>query len=291
MSRDDAFKAMGHRIPHRTAAHLDDIVERRPVPGDPLTDLVAAVTAPARPHELGGLEAALAAFASLTPYAMNGEPVHAPRASALAKVAITKVFVLGLGAAAAGGVAFAAVGGHLPTFLDAAPRPAVSLTDSQAAPVAGAVSGRAAADPASGRASRPSDPSSQSPSPSMLGLCRAWLAEAADPGARADSAAFQVLVRAAGGATEVDGYCTALVGQTSAGKSGSPHPASSKTHSNGKSSDRPTPSHSTGKPSTTHTSNPSKPRPTPSSTHPSVPAPSSSKHKGGKPSDKPTHKH
>lgn len=120
---------------------------------------------------------------------------------ALAKLLTVKAAVAAAAVTAAGGAALAATG-TIPnpiSGLGSAP-PADPPPATHAAPTTGAT----------GDAS-PS-PSPAGPSPSLEGLCVAYLAGAADDGGEVlDNPAFRALVDAAGGAEKVDEYCADLV--------------------------------------------------------------------------------
>jgi hypothetical protein len=127
----------------------------------------------------------------------------------LAKALALKVAAatIGLGAAA-GGVALAATGGAAPT---------TGLGKGQAA-----AAGHPTGKPSKG-AERP-DAKGDGPSPSVVGLCRAFAAGAGDnPGKALENPAFTALITAAGGATEVPAFCAdALAAKASAKPSAAP---------------------------------------------------------------------
>jgi hypothetical protein len=105
-------------------------------------------------------------------------------------------------ATAVGGAALAARTGNLPESLGRGAKPSA-----HASPFA----------PARGKAS---------PSPSLVGLCRAYHAGAGDnPGKALENPAFRALIDAAGGKDKVTAYCTTLLanqGSKAAGPSHSP---------------------------------------------------------------------
>ncbi|HEX6967427.1 MAG TPA: hypothetical protein VF174_01170 [Micromonosporaceae bacterium] len=157
-----------------------------------LAGLLAAATAPAHEDELAGESAAVAAFraaAHLGPVASAGRP-------SMLKLALAKLLTLkAAGAVAAttvvGGVALAAGTGNLPDGLPFSEQtPAVERSQ----------------QPDKGR---PSDRPDATPSPSLVGLCRAYAAGANKEAVLANPA-FSVLVDAAGGAENVDDYCATL---------------------------------------------------------------------------------
>jgi len=115
----------------------------------------------------------------------------------------------------------------------------------------------------------PDSESQGTPTPSLVGLCHAWLAGAgAEHGKARSNPAFTVLITAAGGSDAVDAYCTTLLGA-------SPSPS-------GEDSDEPAPP---------HPDRPSHPGPTshPGNTlHPNKTAhPGRTSHPSGRPSDVP----
>jgi hypothetical protein len=175
--------------------HIDRATAEALLRGDPevrrhavrLSAYLAAAAAPARPHELAGLPAALEAYR-----AAGRHPVPPrQRKGWLARVLTIKVGLL-LAATTAGGVALATTTGTLPLPLS---RPA------PVAPTSVPSSPRPAVAP------RPVVVSAR-PSPSLLGLCRAY---ATDHGKSLDSPTFTGLASAAGGPDRVDAFCAALL--------------------------------------------------------------------------------
>jgi hypothetical protein len=281
MRARDALKVMRHNQPRRTSAHLDAILEDRPAAPDALTRLVAAAKAPGQPSEMAGLQAATAVFttAAATPdrddLALGTITMPDRRAKAVAaKFVATVAAVL-----AVGGVAYAATTVGAPNSAHTAATSSSGATSSRSAAASGpaassspgsgsasasdtsSASDPSASNPASvsGSASvsdtgRPTHPSathpSAAPNPSLVGLCRAWLARPTDAGKADQSAAFTVLVTAAGGKDNVTAYCTIML--TSLSLPGSPTgngpPTISPTHRHGKPSPLPTPSHPGRKP-------------------------------------------
>jgi hypothetical protein len=156
-----------------------------------LSERLAWTTIPPQANELRGEHRAVAAFraaAALTP------DVQARRPSMI-KTTVAKLLTLKaaaiIAAASIGGVALAATTGTLPNPLSQdPPNPAHGPT----AP---------AADPG--------NPGQGSPSPSLEGLCNAYLAGAgSEHGKALENPAFQALVTAAGGADSVDSFCATL---------------------------------------------------------------------------------
>jgi hypothetical protein len=110
----------------------------------------------------------------------------------IAKLLTLKIAMGTATAMAAGGIALAASNGTLPNPLA-----------EQAAPQASAAAENA--DDSHGKAG--------SPSPSLIGLCKAYGAKvgANEKGKALDSAAFQALITAAGGKDKVTSYCEDLL--------------------------------------------------------------------------------
>ena len=183
------------RVDRRTAERLlDSAAAGRPVGPEPLVRLVRAATVPGQAGELAGEDRAVTAFrvAQLAP--VNVQRQRTLKAT-LAKLVTVKIAALA-GALAIGGVALAAGTGALPNLPHVGPAshgPSVHPTGI----------------PAQG--TDPTHPRS-SPSPSLVGLCHAWLAAAADnPGKAADDPAFGALIAVAGGRERVQQYCVVLL--------------------------------------------------------------------------------
>jgi hypothetical protein len=120
--------------------------------------------------------------------------------TALAKVLTIKVAAAAIGVAAlGGGVALAASGGALPT---AASDRAASASHAPAHPT-----GKPAVTGSQGE--RAGD---AVPSPSLVGLCRAYVAGAGDnPGKALDNPAFGALIAAAGDRSKVAAFCASAL--------------------------------------------------------------------------------
>jgi hypothetical protein len=167
--------------------------------------LLAEMRAPATQEDLAGETAALAAYR-----AANLAPVRQPRRRSMLKTALAKLLTVKAAAAAAvaitatGGVALAASAGVLPN-------PASDRGAPAARP-----SAHATGKPATAGAEKAG---SAAPSPSLVGLCRAYAADAGDnPGKALENPAFQALITAAGSKDDVAGYCDdVLAGQEAAG--------------------------------------------------------------------------
>jgi hypothetical protein len=266
---------MKHRPPRRNAAHLDALLDGRPTASDPLADLVAAVRAPTQPHEMAGLDHALAAFASssdvvLTPTEENPRMLT----SVAGRLLALKILAVVAGTAAAGGVAYAAANGNPTTSNGHA---AVAGASSGAPDGSAASSGSSSTDSGDKSSSSADEPSatesasgsgsassskskSGAPSPSLVGLCNAWLAHPRDIAKVSTNPAFSVLINAAGGADAVNGYCTTVL--TTAGhplhSSHPTHPAhptqarNTKSKSSGSESPEPSETTHTKKPKPSH---------------------------------------
>jgi len=191
-----------HRIDRETAEQLLCGV---PAGAGPLADLLAAAAAPARAAELAGEQAALVAF-RLARLAPATEPRRQSMIqTALAKLLTVKVAAATIGITALSGVALAAGTGTLPTDLDKAPKAHPSQSQSSEAQANGA-GGPKSPKPAS--KGNENDPKG-TPSPSMVGLCKAYQAKAgAEQGKSLESPAFTALVEAAGSKDKVAAYCT-----------------------------------------------------------------------------------
>jgi len=217
---------MKHRPLRRSRAHLDDLLDGRVTSGDPLADLVAAVRAPAQPSELAGLDAALAAFASAASVAPTPEEKTPMLKSVVGRALALKILALVAGTAAAGGVAYAAVSDTIDNPSNGAAHGKSALapgqTKSHGDDDSSSASGSESDDPSDGSSSasgsESDEPSgsdssspSSSPSPSLRGLCTAWLAHPKNDAKLSTNPAYSVLVTAAGGMDSVNGYCTTLL--------------------------------------------------------------------------------
>ncbi|MEH0827672.1 MULTISPECIES: hypothetical protein [unclassified Micromonospora] len=198
-----------HRMDQETVERLlvGPVVDPHDGP-EPLVRLLTAVRAAPHPTELRGESAAMQAFR--TARAEPARPTPRPaRPRVLAQLAGLKLALAGLAVAASGGVALAAATGTLPGPLhrdDPAPPAASTVPHDSPSPTAGR-----------DRSGAPSHLESRSPSPaaSVLGLCHAYRASAADnPGRALDNPAFADLIARAGGRNEVPGYCERVVRDT-----------------------------------------------------------------------------
>ncbi|PWU53454.1 hypothetical protein DLJ46_01135 [Micromonospora globispora] len=169
-----------------------------------LLRLLTAVRAAPRPHELTGEAAALRAFrmaqAGLLPVAASR-----PQRRTLAGLLSAKVALAALLVATTGGVALAAATGTLPGSLGGADEGTTpgATAGGHPSPTAGP---DVSPTPATGASGRPTD------SPSLVGLCTAYRAEANENRRRAlETPRFAELVSAANGREKVPSYCDRLL--------------------------------------------------------------------------------
>ncbi|MGN9813499.1 hypothetical protein ACTMSW_29645 [Micromonospora sp. BQ11] len=243
------FRRAGRPADRDASDRLLDAV--RSAPGsrgtDPLADLLAAASASARPTELAGEEAAMAAFRAAraaTPTPVPHRPQRRRRFTAGAVA-----WGAGIAVTATAGAAFAAV--TLDRADDPAPprrpaTPAPADTSSGGSTSGGSTSGGSTGGPGTptGGGSTGAGPSTLAPSvvPSatpdasvtpggggrttepptgqVAGLCRAYLAKSPAQRTKAlKTPAFAKLVTAAGGVEEVEDFCRGLVGEKKPGNS------------------------------------------------------------------------
>jgi hypothetical protein len=220
------------RIDPITAEHLlRGARSGSPDEPEPLADLLAAAAAPARPGELAGEEAAVAAFREA-----RLAPAHRRRRFLLRSVLVKASVVSAVAVVGGGGVgvALAAGTGHLP---------GTGRSHDQAATHAASTTAHAHASRQGG--SRPAVTSTHgtrvstshdarpggSPSPNLRGLCAAFTAHQGDnPGKALDDPAFKVLVKTAGGKKKVAAYCRTLLASPPSGRA-STHPGEPPKHS------------------------------------------------------------
>lgn len=213
-----------------------------------LARLLSDASAPAQPHEVDGLSAALAAFSASQP-----NPRRSPVKTLLASMLAAKAALAATAAAASiGGIALAAATGSLP------PAAQNAAHDWVRAPAVASAHSAALDDETDPTSSEtPSDTSSPSPShsatpnPSLVGLCRAYGAGVATaPGKALDNPAFTVLISAAGGKDAVAAYCTGVLADAPGGKP-TALPTPTNTHKPATHPAQPAhPAHPTGEPST-----------------------------------------
>jgi hypothetical protein len=224
-------------------AHQDAVLRGAPSGSEAVDRLLAQASAPAHADEVVGLAAAVTMFAQITPR-------RNPVLSTLAKLLAAKAIAIG-GAAALGGVAVAAAAGALPAPVqdfahDAVRAPAAESSTHPA--------------PAVQELPTSSSSPSASPSPNLIGLCRAYDAGVADANGKAlSNPAFTALVIAAGGQEGVASYCTTVLAAAPDRKP-TALPSQAQSH-------KPS-SHPTGAPSTHPTGAPSTHPTAAPSTHP-----------------------
>jgi hypothetical protein len=196
-----------------------------------LIRLLAATTAPARPHELAGEDAAVAAF-------LRAGPAPARRTGRRALIA--KLLTVKLAAAfavtAAGGAALAAAAAtgtlpEIPGTPGAGTRPyppAVPAPPSSQAATRGPGILASPQAPKAGQPSVPAASPSASPDPSLVALCRALISDArggSGGGKRKDDLSdptFAPLVAPAGGKAEVGPFCLRLLREHGVGDAAPP---------------------------------------------------------------------
>ncbi|TWG27459.1 hypothetical protein FHX75_11596 [Micromonospora palomenae] len=190
-----------------------------PAGDDPLARLLSAAAAPARPGELAGEEAALAAFRAARVTGASA-PALAPSRRRRRVTTGVVAWVAGIAATATAGAAFAAV--TLDRGDEPAPRPSASVPGGSGSdPAAPSSSGDG---PTTGAPTPGAGPSAVSPSGrpggsgkpasegKLAGQCRAYRAKPAAQREKAlRSPAFADLVAAAGGAGKVEAYCRELL--------------------------------------------------------------------------------
>ena len=122
--------------------------------------------------------------------------------TAVVKLLTVKAVTVAALVVGTGGVALAASTGALPNPLNSHPTPAASAGQSHTGDAP---------------AASPHPGGSADPSPSLVGLCKAYTAGAATAQGKAlDNPAFHALLAAAGGKDNVDSYCTNLLATTAA---------------------------------------------------------------------------
>lgn len=185
-------------------------------PGSALSRLLADASAPAQPHELDGLAAALTAFSTARP-----DRRRSPVKSLLATLLAAKALAVTAAAASVGGIALAASTGSLPAPAQNAAHDLVGAP--AAAKHVDKVREVKTTDDATPHPNA-------TPSPSLMGLCQAYTSGVADSKGKAlDNPAFTVLITAAGNESAVPAYCTALLATKHTGKP-SAHPTPGQSH-------------------------------------------------------------
>ncbi|MGC5019107.1 hypothetical protein [Micromonospora sp. DT47] len=184
---------------------------------DPLTRLLSAASAPARPGELAGEQEALAAFR-----AVRVAGAAAPVAPARRRRGLTTgvvAWIGGIAATATAGAAFAAVTIDRPAEPPRPPVPAPGSTGGDqggsSSPSGAGSSGGPTTTPGavpSSAATTPGGPGKPAGAGQLAGQCRAYLAKSEGQRRQAlASPGFADLVAAAGGAGQVTAYCQRLL--------------------------------------------------------------------------------
>ncbi|WP_431924259.1 hypothetical protein [Micromonospora wenchangensis] len=211
----------GRPVSRAEAERLLDPTGAPPSTDDPLTRLLAAAAAPARPDELAGEQAALAAFRATRGAAAPGPAPAGRRRPRLTTGVVA--WIAALAATATAGVAFAAVTLDRPA--ERAPGPVPSATATATAtvrpsphrsePQRHSPSGRPGGTaPGGGPSAPPAPPGPSGPASAgkLVGQCRAYLAKPPPQRAKAlTKPGYADLVAAAGGADRVEAYCRTLV--------------------------------------------------------------------------------
>jgi hypothetical protein len=220
LSAENAERLLGgHPV---TAHHAQRLAQR-----------LAAAAAPGFPGELAGEDAATNAFRA----AVGTNPALSPgrrtmtKSAVVAKLLTLKAAAVAVAAVSAGGVALAVSTNVLPNPFTNNP-------------------GHSTPAPSHGNGP------DATPSPSLIGLCTAYLAGAgSDHGKALESPAFTALITAAGGKDQVDAYCAdrgvTAPGSTHSTSEPSEHPTGQLSSHPGP-TEHPTgePSHPTGEPTT-----------------------------------------
>lgn len=199
-----------HRIDRDTAERL---LRGQRVPDqpelEPLSDLLAAAAAPPTDRALAGEQAAMSAFRAvhLGPVTQRGRP--SVSTSLLSKLLTVKIAAAAFAVAAVSGVAVAAVTTVSPPGQNG--ERSAGVHDTTSAPPTSTAHSHEQVAPA-GKPDEHSPGPAATPSPSLVGLCRAYFAGAgSSPGKALDSPAFRSLITAAGGEQNVSGYCASVL--------------------------------------------------------------------------------
>lgn len=183
-----------------------------------LSRLLAAAAAPARPDELAGLSAAVAAFKEASrDTSVSVAPVT--RRSLLVRPVAVKI-AAGVAVVLLGGVALAAETGNLPSGTQQrahellsplgvpSPDAGASASTSPTATRPLAEEATPSLAPSPGNNGRTLDPTS----PAVLGLCRAWQARQKNPKDKPMTGeAFRDLAAVAGGEEAISAFCAPLL--------------------------------------------------------------------------------
>ena len=229
-----------------TRQQAEQLLGKGPAGTGPLDRLLAAARTTGARADTAGLNRALADLANRDTLPAAAMP--APRNRSLLRVAITRLaaakmlVIVALAVLTTGGIALAATTGAFPNPLRDPPRTTAPATQDSATNASTDSPGDApsvthgqpnSSPPGSGATSAgiaPPNTGDTGPSPSLAGLCRSWLARPHDNGKADDSAAFGILIAAAGGEGAVDGYCSALLASAS---SSAPPPSVTPTPTGG----------------------------------------------------------
>jgi hypothetical protein len=224
---------MSQRMRRISARAAENLLSGVPVdsPNPRLAAVLRAAAGPTRPAELAGRQLAVAAFHHALLH-----PAETSEKRSMIRTAALKLFTVKAAAVAAvvlgtGGVALAASTGAIPTPLNNHhPVPSASVTTPQPGD----------------RPQSSAHPGNADPSPSLVGLCRAYTAGAgADHGAALASPAFQALITAAGGKDGVDAFCAKVLATAGPSQNPDAQPSDRPSHP-----DHPShPAHPTDKPS------------------------------------------
>ena len=209
--------------PHSRAA-LENLLDDPAQSSSALGAVLRAARAPGNPPAAAGLTAAIAAYRTALAAPAQPQPAAVVAAGTTTASArrfrATKLIAAAASVAAVGGVAFAAVTTGQ-TFSPGTNHPRASDVSSN---------GDQSSPPPSVSSSPDGTASGSAegtPTPSLLGLCKAWEAHQDNRGGNGksqDSAAFRVLISTAGGLGSVDGFCTSLLASASGTPGNSAHP-------------------------------------------------------------------
>jgi hypothetical protein len=214
-AEDNEMRNPGNRW---SRADLERLLDGKPVRRDALTEFLVAARTPGVAADTAGLADALAAFRSVSsPVAAEKPRRVSMLKNVAAKIVAAKLLTIsGVALAATGGIAAAAAStGHLPSPLPHSSHAsevavaAVASSHNKPTATASTSASPSASASATETDSDSSEPTgahpSATPSPSLRGLCRSWLARPHEHGKADTNPAFTVLVTAAGGTESVNG--------------------------------------------------------------------------------------
>ena len=204
-----------------TRAELAALLDDPTHDGSALGAVLRAAGGPASRGEVAGLATALAAYRSADAPALSPE-FAAAAAPGRRRFVATKLIAAAASAAAVGGVAFAAV----TTGQTFSPGTGHPQGGSTSAANSGNQVSRGAGE-GNGGDETASDSGKGTPTPSLVGLCKAWEAHQDNRGSNGksqDSAAFRVLIATAGGVNSVNGFCVSLLATASNTPESTDHP-------------------------------------------------------------------